>query len=188
MLLFQYPEQIIPALPYGFPGNHIDKSTKNLLNCQYGFQGNHIDSLAEGDTLMTESAVPEGKRLLEAAFQAFIATGVMPVKQYFAPEYQQWADGEQLDYQDFVQHMQALSTRRKQGYVFENFIIDETVTEGNTFVSRHRMIGKTPDGQPFTVKVLALFKIHDGRFTHCWELSHTEGGSEADKSLASTRK
>jgi hypothetical protein len=137
---------------------------------------------------MTESAVPEGKRLLEAAFQEFMATGVMPVERYFAPEYQQWSDGEQLDYQGFVQHMQALSIRKKQGYAFENFIIDETVTEGNTFVSRHRMIGKTPGGQPFTVKVLAIFEIHDGQFTRCWELSHTEGGSDVDKSLASTRE
>lgn len=135
---------------------------------------------------MTIASISQGKRLLEAAFQEFISTGIFPAERYMAPEYEQWSDGEKFDYTAFVQYMQALSTRMKQGYSFDHFTVDETVTEGNTFVSRHHLSGKTPLNQPFTLLVLAIFEIQDGKFVRCWELSRMEGGSEVDQSLAST--
>ena len=135
---------------------------------------------------MASPATPQGKLLLEAAFQEFFSTGIFPVERCMDPEFQQWSDGEELDYDAFTQHMQALGKRMKQGYSFDSFIVDQTITEGNTFVSRHRVQGKTPEGLPFTVFVLAIFEIRNGKFIRCWELSHTEGGSKVDQSLAST--
>lgn len=136
---------------------------------------------------MTTSSSPQGKQLLETVFQGFVENGVFPIERCFAPEYEQWSDGTVLDYDAFVQHSQALLKRKEQGYSVDSFTLHETVSEGNKIVSRHSLACQTPDGQPFTVNVLALFEIKDNRFVRCWELSHTDSVSESDQSLASLR-
>ncbi len=123
---------------------------------------------------MNISSDAQGRHLIESAFQELVSTGEMPVERYFAPEYEQWTDGEKIGYSQFVQQIQALGEMRKQGYGFDSFTLDETVIEGNKIVSRHRLTGKMPNGLHVTRFVLAIFEIHDGRFTRCWELSHTE--------------
>jgi hypothetical protein len=140
----------------------------------------------KGDVNMSVAAKHPGALKLEAAFQEFLATGVFPVEGYFAPEYQQWADGEQLNYDGFVQHAQALANRIQQGYSFDTFTIHEVVGEGERFVSRHSFTGTNAEGIPFTLLVLALFEMREGRFIRCWELSHVQGGDAVDRSLAST--
>ncbi|QBD76965.1 nuclear transport factor 2 family protein [Ktedonosporobacter rubrisoli] len=129
-----------------------------------------------------------GIQLLEEAFQEFLATGKFTVERYFSPEYEQWSDGARLDYAAFVQHLQALAERKRQGYSFDSFTIHETVVEGDRFVSRHSLSGKDAQGNPFTVFVLALFEVRNGLLARCWELSHMQGGSAADRAFASIRE
>jgi hypothetical protein len=136
---------------------------------------------------MSVAAKHPGALKLEAAFQEFLATGVLPVEGYFAPEYQQWADGEWLNYDGFVQHVQALAKRVQQGYSFDTFTIHEVVGEGERFVTRHSLTGTNAEGTPFTLLVLALFEMREDRFVRCWELSHMQGRDTADQSLASIR-
>lgn len=125
-----------------------------------------------------------GKALLTAAFGEFLETGKMTPQRYFSPEYRQWSDGVELDYAGFCHHLEALSSRVQKGYVMKDFVIEESLSEGDRFVSRHRVMGATPEGRPYRINVIAIFALKDGKFISCNELSHTEG---IESEIASTR-
>jgi hypothetical protein len=127
-----------------------------------------------------------GAQLIRAAFDEVLAQGTMTFQNYFTSDYHQWSDGEELDAGEFREHIEALIRRLRTGWRFEDFIIDEEVAEGNKVVTRHRLVGRNAEGKEFTVRVLALFEVTNGRLGRCWELSRTEGAADHEN-LASTR-
>ena len=103
------------------------------------------------------------------------------IDRYFSPNYVQHADGTTLNFGGFVDHVREIKrTVAKLQVTFE-----QMVAEGNKVMEIHRVKGEKRDGSKFTVRLMSLWLIEDGKIVLCDELSHMEQGSPEDRELGS---
>ncbi|HHF2906915.1 TPA: hypothetical protein ACPJZ5_004788, partial [Vibrio diabolicus] len=96
-------------------------------------------------------------------------------EQYVDPSYIQKVDGVELDYDSFVNHIEA--QKKVISKLDVNFLT--LVQEGNVVFSNHVVTAHKKDGSIIKVKVIAQFTIHNNRLVLCDELTRLiEGGGE----------
>ena len=97
------------------------------------------------------------------------------IVQYVDPSYIQKVDGVELDYDSFVNHIEA--QKKVISKLDVNFLT--LVQEGNVVFSNHIVTAHKKDGSIIKVKVIAQFTIHNNRLVLCDELTRLiEGGGE----------
>lgn len=100
---------------------------------------------------------------------------------YFAPGYQQHADGKVLDHAMFVEHARILkSTLQSASVSFGNIVAGD-----DALASWHIVEAIKHNGQRLRVKVIALYELEDGLIARVDELTHLLAGEESDRDLGS---
>lgn len=103
------------------------------------------------------------------------------VQKYFHPEYIQHVDGKTINYDQFIQHIQALKAAVKQVKI----VFEQLVTEGQTVCSNHYAHVTKADGSQSKTKVIAFLTFKDNQLIRCDELTHLLQGDAEDKDLGS---
>jgi len=101
------------------------------------------------------------------------------IAQYFSPRYVQHVNGYVLDYKDFVKHMQ----EQKKVLESAKVTIERCVAEGDAICTVHVVDAVKKGGTRLSVKVIAFFKIEDGKIVLCDELTHLISGKEEDRDI-----
>jgi ketosteroid isomerase-like protein len=124
------------------------------------------------------------EKIVLAALQQVVANPLHQpelIAEYFSHDYQQLADGNALDYAQFIQHM-ALLKQITQRMTLEVIAIAE---QGETVLTHHRVEVEKRDGSRSSIKVLAHFTVRDGKICACDELTKLLSGSHEDQDLGS---
>lgn len=102
---------------------------------------------------------------------------------HFAPGYRQFVDGETLDFDGFVAHMQALDAAVETiAVTFETL-----VEEGDQVASRHLVESVGKDGHRGVFEVIAIFAVGPDGIRSCHELTRQITGRAQDRDLGSRR-
>jgi predicted SnoaL-like aldol condensation-catalyzing enzyme len=103
------------------------------------------------------------------------------IAHYFHPSYMQYVDGNILDYTTFIQHMQAIKSSVKDVKIkFEHLIAEDDMV-----CSVHYASGTKPNGSVVKSKIIALFKLQEGKFVLCEELTQLLQGDAEDRDMGS---
>ena len=98
---------------------------------------------------------------------------------FFSSSYVQVANGERLDYQGFINHAQAVKRSLATAKVnFERIVVD-----GDQIADIHVLDATKKDGSALKMKVLAFYKLRDGKIVEVDELTHLVQGAEADRDI-----
>lgn len=100
---------------------------------------------------------------------------------HFDPGYRQWVDGETLDFDGFVAHMQALDAAVERVTVTFAALLEE----GDRVASRHVIDSVMKDGRRAGFEVIAIFEVGAGGLVSCHELTRQLTGSREDADLGS---
>ena len=98
---------------------------------------------------------------------------------YFAPEYQQFADGKVLDHALFVEHARTLKATLQSATV----TFEKVIACGQSLASVHIVDAIKHNGQRLKVKVVALYEVENGLIRRVDELSHLLEGDASDRDL-----
>ena len=124
------------------------------------------------------------KQKVQRAFTTLINEGradPATIAEHFSPDYRQWVDGKELDYQGFIEHMQALRAAVTSMHVDFTTMIEE----GDAVATSHTVTAHKRDGSITRGRVIAIFRVGDDGIRSCQELTHLEEGDESDKDLGS---
>lgn len=105
------------------------------------------------------------------------------IADYFSPHYEQWVDGEMLDYAGFVQHMAVV----KEATSGIHIDIQAIAENGNEVLTHHRVSVVKPDASKAVIDVFARFTLCEGMIVRCQELTWPLSGAEEDRDLGSRR-
>ncbi|CAA7193718.1 hypothetical protein [Chryseobacterium potabilaquae] len=103
------------------------------------------------------------------------------IHQYFANEYKQTVDHITLDLDQFKKHIQKLKGLSQSAQID----ILNCVSGNETVFTKHKVCSTLKDGSIHTHKVLAEFKISNGKIINCEELTFLMEGSDTGKHLGS---
>ncbi|WP_133128897.1 nuclear transport factor 2 family protein [Legionella nagasakiensis] len=130
--------------------------------------------------------IEENKLLLKQAFKAIFEHEVVDEKTiaaFFSKDYRQWVDGHELDYQDFIQHIQA----QKKRVATVSIDFKSMIAENDKVATVHLIDAITREGAPVRGKVIAQFTIKNKKIVACEELTFLHEAQEKDKDLGSAR-
>lgn len=159
-----------------------------LINLQQGLlMLKALISQSKGHSLSTsgERGQPN-KNFIEKVFKEVIENleaDENTISQYFSPHYMQYVDGQQLNYEDFVQHMMV----QKSLLISVKATIQQCVVEGNTLCTVHKIEAIKKNGNKIIVKVIAYFEIEAGKIIVCDELTYLLKGEDVDKNIGSIK-
>lgn len=103
---------------------------------------------------------------------------------YFAPDYLQTTDGEELDRDGFADHMQSLRRHIVSGHIE----VLEVVSDGTHFADRHLITATKTDGSTLVGEVYMFGDLTaDGQFRRITETARVIDGTSADRELARIR-
>ena len=120
-------------------------------------------------------------RLKNAFEEIFMAAEVNEEKidKYFDRSYQQWVDGHELDYKDFIKHIHAQKKRIQRVSVkFETMI-----AEGDKVATIHHIKARTIEGNDIKGRVLAHFTFRNHKIIRCEELTFFDKANAQDRDL-----
>jgi hypothetical protein len=100
---------------------------------------------------------------------------------FFSPAYTQDVDGKVLNYSDFINHLGVLRSTVEKATI----TIQEIATNGSTVADIHIVDATKKNGEKIRLKVLAFYKVENGKFVRLDELTHLLEGSPADRDLGS---
>ncbi|WP_145531965.1 nuclear transport factor 2 family protein [Yersinia kristensenii] len=125
----------------------------------------------------------QAKQFLQQVFTALVdpAFTVQEVAAFFSKDYQQNADGNLLNYEEFIQHAQVLKNTLISGKV----TLEKVIAEGDRVASVHLVEAVKKNGQKVLMKVIAFYQIENGLITSVEELTHMIHGEAQDRDLGS---
>lgn len=98
----------------------------------------------------------------------------------FHPQYRQWVDGKELNYQEFCAHIHWL---RNQAHI-TSITFDQLLCQQETVFSCHNVSGYKINGHQFTIRVMALFEFLNEQIIRTNEMSCVIKGDAANRNLA----
>ena len=123
----------------------------------------------------------QAQDFLERVFRNMLdpALEASAMGEFFSSSYIQVANGERLDYQGFINHAQAVKRSLATAKVnFERIVVD-----GDQIADIHVLDATKKDGSALKMKVLAFYKLRDGKIVEVDELTHLVQGAEADRDI-----
>lgn len=124
------------------------------------------------------------KQTVIAALQVLIMDPLhdeSKIEVFFAPDYQQRVDGKQLDYREFIRHMEALKSHTKR----MSISIKSIVAENDTVFTHHYVNVEKNQGEKSEFEVFAHFTLSSGKIICCEELTRMINGLSGDSDLGS---
>jgi ketosteroid isomerase-like protein len=103
------------------------------------------------------------------------------IAHYFDPDYTQYVDSHTLNYDKFIQHVQAL----KAAVSSIRITFEHVVEEGDKVCSVHIAEAVKKNGDKIKAKVISLFQFKNDKLILCNELTHLIEGNEEDSDLGS---
>ncbi|BAP31166.1 uncharacterized protein CHSO_2129 [Chryseobacterium sp. StRB126] len=103
------------------------------------------------------------------------------IEKYFSKDYIQFVDHTQLNYEEFILHIQKL----KEKVTEQKIDILNYAENGNTIFTHHTAKSILKDGSIVRHKVLAEFTIQEGKIIRCDELTLLLEGADHSKNLGS---
>lgn len=103
------------------------------------------------------------------------------IAHYFHSSYLQYVDGNILDYPMFVKHMQAV----KSSVTDVKIEFKHLIAEDDIVCSVHYASGIKPNGSIVKSKIIAFFKLEEGKIVSCEELTQLLQGDASDKDMGS---
>ncbi|GAB5588041.1 hypothetical protein Unana1_02941 [Umbelopsis nana] len=101
---------------------------------------------------------------------------------YFSSKYIQHVDDKTIDYQHFIDHMKA----QKKAVASVKITFERLIEAGSQIGSVHVAHAIKKNGTTVRIRVIALFKIVDGKIEQCDEVTQMLQGSEpSDADLGS---
>ncbi|WP_293308342.1 nuclear transport factor 2 family protein [Pedobacter sp. UBA5917] len=124
------------------------------------------------------------KALIRKAFKAVVENPIYDqtsIGQYFSPEYRQYVDGEELDFDGFCQHMKAQKLSVKHAVIDFQTMVEE----GEIVFTNHSVEILTNENRHALMHVIAEFRIKNNRIIYCNELTRLVSGDERERDLGS---
>jgi hypothetical protein len=100
---------------------------------------------------------------------------------YMSKDYIEHIDGKVFNFQQWLHHMTGL----KEIMSSYTLSFDEIMAEGNQIAASYVVHANKKDGSKLDIRIIAIFKIKDGKMYYCDELTHMIAGNETDKNLGS---
>lgn len=124
------------------------------------------------------------KQTFKKAFTDFLESSEVnekDIEKFFSKDYIQYADGEKLNYHEFIEHMYTL----KKSVKYLNVNIKSIAQENEIIFTNHLISGKTKDDKMFSGEVIAEFRIKNNQIYYCNELTHMTDGDGETRDLGS---
>jgi ketosteroid isomerase-like protein len=96
-------------------------------------------------------------------------------------DYIQVADGNRLNYEQDLAHLEVLRKECKSIRI----VFHDIVVQGNKVATRHTAHAIKKDGSQLEADVVAIFEVKDGKLFRCDELTRLVKGNKADADLGS---
>ncbi len=101
------------------------------------------------------------------------------VRRWFSTDYIQVADGNTLNFADFLKHLNVL----KRDTTSMRFEVMDAAFTGDTLADRHLVHIELKNGQRMIVEMLAFYRIKNGKIVQLNEVSRLISGDLADRDL-----
>lgn len=124
------------------------------------------------------------KQIIQQVFSHILENPVFDlsfIEKYFSKDYIQLVDHIQLNYEEFILHIQKL----KEKVTEQKIDIINWAENGNIIFTHHIAKSVLKDGSVVLHKVLAEFTIQDGKVIRCDELTLLLEGTHHAKNLGS---
>lgn len=102
-------------------------------------------------------------------------------EEIFSEDYQQHTDGNLLDFEGFVQHLDHV--RAQVSHIA--FRVEQACCTPNLLADRHIVTVTKTNGQTSDIEVYMFARLRDGKIWRIDEVTRVMKGDHADKSLAS---
>jgi hypothetical protein len=100
---------------------------------------------------------------------------------YMSTDYVEHIDGKVFDFKQWLHHMKGLKVLMKS----YTLTFDEIVAEKDQLATSYVVHAVKKDGSQLDIRIIAIFKIKDGKMIYCDELTHVIHGGSADKTIGS---
>lgn len=124
------------------------------------------------------------KHIIQQVFNSILENPVFDlslIEKYFSKDYIQFVDHTQLNYEEFILHIQKL----KEKVAEQKITILNYAENGNIIFTHHMAKSVFRDGSIVQHKVLAEFTIQDDKIIQCDELTLLLEGNLTEKKLGS---
>jgi hypothetical protein len=100
---------------------------------------------------------------------------------YISTSYIEHIDGKVFNFQQWLHHMSGIKDLMKS----YTLTFDEIIAEGDQLAASYVVHATKKDGSKLDIRIIAIFKIKDGKMVYCDELTHVINGAATDKQIGS---
>ena len=128
----------------------------------------------------------DNKEILRKAFNEVFESSSAneeSIAKFFDEKYQQWVDGNELDFKGFAKHVQS----QKHRVEHVSFDFKSMVAEGDKVATIHHINAITKEGDSVKGRVCAQFTFSNGKIIRCEELTFFDQVKDKDKDLGHTQ-
>lgn len=122
----------------------------------------------------------QSKQWIQQALHYGFAMDTTDYSKYMSNEYIEHIDGQTFNYHQWLHHMLDLKSMMKS----YSLSFDEIVTEGNQIATSYVVHAIKKDGTKLDIRIIAIFKIQNGKMIYCDELTHLLNGPASEKNLS----
>ena len=130
---------------------------------------------------MSIETVAEARTFLDSVFACLLNPNIpaRALALYFSADYRQEANGQILDFDQFLLHADALKATLETAFVQ----LEEVIVQGPRIADVHTVRATKKDGSTVRFKVIALYLIEDGKISNVRELTQMLEGQPEDEDL-----
>jgi hypothetical protein len=128
-----------------------------------------------------QAMTPEQSTLwIQQALHYGFAMDTTDYSKYISKDYIEHIDGQTFNYQQWLHHMLSIKNMMKA----YNLSFDEIVVEGDQIATSYVVHATKKDGSKLDIRIIAIFKIKNGKMVYCDELTHLLNGPASEKNLS----
>ena len=100
---------------------------------------------------------------------------------YMSTDYVEHIDGKVFNFPQWLHHMSGLKEMMKS----YSLTFDEVLAEGDKIAASYVVHATKKDGSKLEIRIIAIFKIKNGKMIYCDELTHVLNGEKKDQEIGS---
>ena len=128
-----------------------------------------------------QTMTPEqSKQWIQQALHYGFAMDTTDYSKYMSNQYIEHIDGQTVNYQHWLHHMLDLKNMMNS----YSLSFDEIVAEDNQIATSYVVHATKKDGTKLDIRIIAIFKIQNGKMIYCDELTHLLNGPTSEKNLS----